>query len=260
MNKVLLVSVAFAALATDSAMAADVAVVPAPEPASVPVYSRTPVITRFYDWTGFYLGGRLDYSRAKTDSSTINTATGALDASFSGSTSNFRGGGQAGFDYMLPLRVVIGVVADVTTGNDAITTFSNAAGTNVHSEESKTTVGGTVRGRLGYAFANVLLYGTGGWAWTAATATRTQLVGRTGAANPGVRESGPADLNGWTAGAGLSYGFWRNWEVFGEYRYTSFQSINVTFPLAQRSTTSTTTANSIAAGLNFKFDPFMTRY
>jgi opacity protein-like surface antigen len=161
---------------------------------------------------------------------------------------------------MLPLRVVIGVVADVTTGNDAITTFSNAAGTNVHSEESKTTVGGTVRGRLGYAFANVLLYGTGGWAWTAATATRTQLVGRTGAANPGVRESGPADLNGWTAGAGLSYGFWRNWEVFGEYRYTSFQSINVTFPLAQRSTTSTTTANSIAAGLNFKFDPFMTRY
>jgi hypothetical protein len=48
--------------------------------------------------------------------------------------------------------------------------------------------------------------------------------------------------------------------VFAEYRYTSYLSSTVGFPLAQRSTASTTTANAIAGGLSFKFDPFITRY
>lgn len=259
MKRVLFVCVAFAAFA-DPGMAADITALPDPELAPAPVYAKTRMMTQFYDWTGLYLGGRVDYSRANIDSTTINTATGVLDTSFGGATSNFHGGGQAGFDYMMMSRVVIGVLADVTTGDRRTTTISNAAGTNVRTEESKTVGSGTVRGRLGYVFGNVLLYGTGGWAWTSATATRTQVVGKTSSATPGTIESGPANLNGWTAGAGLAYGFWRNWEAFGEYRHTRFQSINVGYPLAQRSTTSTTAVNSITAGLNFKFNPFISRY
>ncbi len=258
MKNLVFSSVAFATIAAGPGMAADMTPFPAAAPA--PAYSRTSMMARPYDWTGFYIGGHARYSRANSNSTTINTATGAVDVSGSGSTTNLHGGGQIGFDYTMPSRIVIGVLADVSTGEDHTTTFSNAAGTNVHTDEGKTDAAGTVRGRLGYGFDNVLIYGTGGWAWTNGTATRTQVVGKTGTATPGTVESGPANLNGWTLGAGLAFGFWHNWEVFGEYRYTSFQSNNVMYPLAQRSTTSTTTTNAIAGGLNFKFDPFIPRY
>lgn len=259
MRRVLLVGVALATFAVGTARAADMTPSPAePEPAPAPVHAKSPI--RAYDWTGFYLGGYVGYDRTKIDSTTIATATGALDASLSTTRSNVRGGGQAGFDYMLPARVVIGFVASVSTGDDITTSFSNPAGTNVHTEESQTVVSGSVRARLGYALANVLFYGTGGWAWVNGTATRNQVVGKTGNATPGTIEQAPANLNGWTAGAGLAYGFWHNWELFGEYRYTSYQSSTAVFPIALRSTTSTTTVNSLMGGLNFKFDPFITRY
>jgi outer membrane immunogenic protein len=232
--RVAFVIVANAIIAADPAMASDMTPIPATAPA--PVYSRAETTARAY-------------------STTVNTITGAVDNSGRISRSNFRGGGQFGFNYSMPWRLVIGVQADVSTGDDHTTTFSNVAGTNQHSEESKTVAIGALRARVGYAIANVLIYGIGGWAWTDATTTRTQLAGKTGKANPGTVESVTENLNGWTAGAGLAYGFWHNWEVFAEYRYTSYLSSNVGFLLAQRSTASTTTTNSIAGGLSFKFDP-----
>lgn len=228
-------------------------------PAAAPLYAKMPMMAA-YDWTGIYVGGHGSFDWAKTDITTTNTATGVVEGSASTSRSSAHGGGQIGFDYMMLTRVVIGFAADISTGDDITTTFSNAAGTNVHTEESKTVGSGSVRGRLGYAFANVLVYGTGGWAWTSGTAIRTQLVGKTGAATPGIIEQAPANLNGWVAGAGLAYGFWHNWEVFGEYRYTSYQAISIPFPVAARTTTFATSGSSVIAGLNFKFDPFVTRY
>jgi opacity protein-like surface antigen len=247
---------AFTACATASAWAADMPVEPAAEPA--PAYVKSRVTTPFYDWTGLYIGGRADFSRAQIDS-TVASAT-VIEGSLKTPISNARGGGQFGFDYMMLSHVVLGVVADVIAGSDTVTTISNATGTNVHSEENKTVAAGTVRARLGYAFGSFLVYGTGGWAWTQATATRTQLVGKSGNASPGTIETGPANLNGWNAGAGLSYGFWHNWEVFGEYRYTSYQALNSVYGVAQRTTNSTTTVNSFIGGVSFKFNPFTTRY
>jgi opacity protein-like surface antigen len=213
-----------------------------------------------YDWSGFYIGGHGSFDWAKTDLSLSNTATGAIDGSDSTSRSSLHGGGQAGFDYMMLSRVVVGVAADVSNGDDITTAFSNAAGTNTHTEDNKIVGSGSVRGRLGYALANVLFYGTGGWAWATGTATRTQIVGKTGGATPGTIEQSPLNLNGWVAGAGLAYGFWHNWEVFGEYRYTSYQGNTAAFPIALHSTTLTTTVSSVVGGLSFKFDPFIPRY
>jgi outer membrane immunogenic protein len=254
MRTALFAGVALAAIATGAARAADMTPYPA-APAPAP---KMP--TMVYDWTGFYLGGHLGSDWTKTDSTTVNTANGAADGSGSASRSNVRGGGQVGFDYMVPARVLIGFVASASTGDDVTTSFANAAGTNVHSEASKTVVSGSVRARLGYALASVLFYGTGGWAWTNGTATRSQVVGKTGNAIPGTIEQAAVSLNGWTAGGGLAYGFWHNWEVFGEYRYTSYHANTAAFPIAQRSTTSTTIVSSIVGGLNFKFDPFIPRY
>jgi opacity protein-like surface antigen len=231
----------------------------APAAAPAPLYAKMPTMA-VYDWTGFYFGGHGSFDWAKTDITTTNTLTGIVDGAASTSRSSAHGGAQVGFDYMVLSRVVIGFAADISTGDDITTTFSNAAGTNVHSEETKIVGSGTVRGRLGYALANVLLYGTGGWAWTSETATRTQLTGKTSVATPGTIETAPANLNGWVAGAGLAFGFWHNWEVFGEYRYTSYQTISIAFPAALHTTTFTTSGSSVIAGLNFKIDPFIPRY
>jgi outer membrane immunogenic protein len=255
MKRVVRVGVAVASIAAGQAMAAEMTLPPAP------AYARdTATTVSSYDWTGFYLGGNFDYSRANIDSTTVNTATGVVEPSNTRPISSFHGGGQFGFDYMLRSRVVIGAQAEVSTGDNNTTTFSNAAGTNAFSAQNKSVAIGAVRARLGYAVSHVLIYGIGGWAWTEANATHTQLVGKSGKAVPGTIETVPGNLNGWTAGAGIGYGFWHNWDVFAEYRYTSYQSNNATYLVSQRSTSWTTSVSSIIAGLNFRFDPFITRY
>ncbi|MHC2354722.1 opacity protein-like surface antigen [Sinorhizobium meliloti] len=79
---------------------------------------------------------------------------------------------------------------------------------------------GSVRGRLGYAFDNALIYATAGWA-----ATRGYVE------VPGLGKD-EKTFNGYTVGAGLDYAFTN--QVFGrvEYRYNDYgdqdlQGINV---------------------------------
>ena len=72
MRKVAFVSVAFAAFAAAPAMADEMTM-----PASPSLYSKTPMMGTYYDWTGFYFGGHVGYGWSNTDTTTINTATGA---------------------------------------------------------------------------------------------------------------------------------------------------------------------------------------
>ena len=91
----------------------------------------------------------------------------------------------------------------------------------------------TVRGRLGYAVDNVLLYGTGGWAWSSNQFIRTQLTGTLNLATAGTEEAVNKYLSGWTAGGGVAFAFAQNWNVFAEYRHTSFGSSTVALPFSQ---------------------------
>jgi opacity protein-like surface antigen len=151
---------------------------------------------------------------------------------------------------MMPARIVLGIVSDLSSGSTHAITATDALGTSTRQDQ--TVVSGTIRGRLGYAFDRVLVYGTGGWAWSNQTVQRTQLVGVVNNAVPGTMESVKPLLSGWTAGGGMAFAFADNWNVFAEYRYTRFVN-TVTFPLAQLSTTSTTAGNTVELGLNFKF-------
>ena len=204
-----------------------------------------------YDWTGFYIGGHGEFSRSSTNGSTINLATGTTTSSVNDTLPNWRGGIQLGFDYMTPSRLLLGIEADVTSGGTTTKTtdtFGTAANqTTVFDSE-------TVRGRLGYAFDNVLLYGTAGWAWSSNQYVRTQLTGTLNDATAGADEAVNKYLSGWTAGAGISVAFAQNWNVFAEYRYTNFGSTTVALPLSELSTTSTTKINAIDFGVNYKFN------
>ena len=208
--------------------------------------------SRNYDWTGFYVGGFGEYSWARPSGSAVNLATAAAAPPVNSSLPNWHGGLQLGFDYMMPSRVVFGVAADVTSGGTSTTTVTDAFGTSAN----QTTIfdSETVRGRMGYAFDTVLLYGTAGWAWSSNQYVRTQLTGTLNNATAGADEAVNQYSSGWTAGAGVSVAVAQNWNVFAEYRYTDFGTTAFTLPLSQLSTTSTTKVSSFEFGVNYMFN------
>jgi opacity protein-like surface antigen/outer membrane receptor protein involved in Fe transport len=205
-----------------------------------------------FDWTGFYVGGYGEYSWANTNGSAVNLATGAAATPVTGNPPNWHGGLQLGFDYMMPSRLLIGVAADVTSGGTKTTTVTDSFGTSVN----QTTVFDTetLRGRVGYAFDKVLLYGTAGWAWSSTQYVRTQLTGRLNNATAGADEAVNTYLSGWTEGAGVAVAVAQNWNVFAEYRYTSYGSTAFTLPLSELSTTSATKVGAIEFGVNYMFN------
>ena len=104
---------------------------------------------------------------------------------------------------------------------------------------------GTVRGRLGYAFDQVLLYGTGGYAWADNRITATAL---------GVSISDSQFHSGWTVGAGVEVMFAPKWSVKAEYLYRSFQSETYNFPgIATNVASGTLNLNSVQVGVNYHF-------
>ena len=65
---------------------------------------------------------------------------------------------------------------------------------------------GTVRGRAGYAMNNVLIYGTGGFAYGGGTVSFGAI-------------SSSQTHTGWTVGAGVEVGLTQNWSAKAEYLY-----------------------------------------
>ncbi len=205
-----------------------------------------------YDWTGFYIGAHVGGTWSATNGSTIDAATGAASAPIYGSVPDWHGGIQAGYDAMMPSRLVIGITGDVSSGGTSVTTSTDASGTST----SRLTVfdSESVRARLGYARENVLLYATGGWAWSSDQYIRTQLAGTLNLATAGTDEAVNSYLSGWTAGGGIAVAFAQDWSAFAEYRYTDYGSSTVTLPFSRLSTTSTVKVSAINVGVDYKFD------
>jgi outer membrane immunogenic protein len=159
-----------------------------------PAYYPNVVQPRLADcWLGPYLGGNIGYAWGSVDNNPTKP-------------SGFVGGVQAGYNWRLNPSWVFGVEGDIqATGADQ--TFAPWKFSNPWF--------GTVRGRIGYAFNNVLLYGTGGLAFG-------ELRGETF----GLPES--HTNAGWTAGVGAEFGFAPGWSAKVEYLYVDLSSNNFT--------------------------------
>jgi opacity protein-like surface antigen/outer membrane receptor protein involved in Fe transport len=214
-------------------------------------FPADPLTAANYDWTGLHVGARVNDSLSKTDGSTVNAATGAVSAPIFGSIGDWHDGVQVGYDYMLPSRVVMGIEADVSSGSRKTVSITDASGTS--SNQTNVFDGETVRGRLGYAFNNVLFYGTGGWAWSSDQFIRTQLTGALNLATAGTDEAVNTYLGGWTAGGGVAVAFAQNWNAFAEYRYTDYEPTTATLPFSQLSATLANKVSEVDVGVNYKF-------
>jgi outer membrane immunogenic protein len=204
-----------------------------PPPQAIPV---SPV----YSWTGFYIGGNGGYGwshREFTNTITGTLGTVQLSATNSGKD-NGRGGfggGQIGFNYQFPGNWVVGIEADIDAAHITSSTSACFAGFGTGVCGTRDTYVkdfGTVRGRLGYALNNVLLYGTGGWAW--GHGTNTIQFTCLGPGCPGTSALPPTsptptsvdvNPNGWAAGAGVEWAFLPNWTLRAEYLHLQFDGV-----------------------------------
>jgi outer membrane immunogenic protein len=103
----------------------------------------------------------------------------------------------------------------------------------------------TLRGRVGYAFDNVLLYGTAG---AAVSRIKTGLI------PPSTFDS--STEAGWTVGAGLEVGFAPNWTAKAEYLFIDLPNATCTTTVncgAAAGSTVTFNENIVRVGINFKF-------
>jgi outer membrane immunogenic protein len=185
--------------------------------ADLPYESRAPYTVNqplnVYSWAGPYLGGNLGWNWGSVDNNPTKP-------------SGFVGGAQAGYNWQTG-PWVFGVEGDLqATG--ASDTFAPWKFSNPWF--------GTVRGRAGYAFSNILFYGTAGLAFG-------ELQGQTF----GLTES---HTNvGWTVGLGAEFGFARNWSAKVEYLYVDLNDSNFVITGAQNGYR----FGLVRAGVNYHF-------
>ena len=174
-----------------------------------------------YNWNGFYVGANVGWGWGAHDSDAFTDA-GAFVSSVSTTRDGFIGGGQIGYNYMITPNILLGLEVDLSAADiKASSTSTTATGTS--STDSKDNWFSTARGRVGYAFNNWLVYGTGGFAWTHDSSTRTVLAS-TVPALVGQSSTSSGTLNGWTVGAGVEYGFTQHWIGRLEYLHMDFGS------------------------------------
>ncbi len=207
-KKILMTGAALAAL-TGAASAADLPLRTAPPVFTPPV----PIFT----WTGAYFGINAGYAfsndtrfRNISSGDAVNQnalVTNVRPASFRTSDDGFTAGGQVGYNYQFGPGngIVVGVEAD-TSYTDLDKTGSNLAtvGNAVYTNRFHGGLDylGTVRGRVGYAFQQFMVYGTGGFAFGEVNRRATFFDG-TGAVAYSGRQSNMQ--TGYAYGGGVEY-------------------------------------------------------
>jgi outer membrane immunogenic protein len=166
-----------------------------------------------YSWAGPYLGGNLGYEWGSVSNNPAKP-------------SGFAGGVQVGYNFQNG-PWVFGVEGDIQAAG-ADDTFAPWKFSNPWF--------GTVRGRAGYAFNNILFYGTAGLAFGE---LRAQTFGWT--------ESHTSV--GWTAGVGAEVGFAPNWSAKLEYLYIDLS----TSQFAITGVSNGYSASVVRAGVNYHF-------
>jgi outer membrane immunogenic protein len=177
-------------------------------------YYTAPAQFNASSWAGPYLGGTVGYEWGDVS----NNAT---------HPSGFAGGLEGGYNWQY---------GNFVWGGETDINLSGADDTFAPWQFSNPWFG-TLRGRAGFAFGNVLVYGTAGLAYGDLTA---DVAGSLSESHISL---------GWTAGAGVEVGFAPHWSAKAEYLYLD---------LADRSYAVTGVDNGLAAnllrlGVNYHF-------
>ena len=275
MNKLLVAGMGLAGLIGGPALAADMRPPPAP--------------VELFTWSGAYVGVNLgsgwrqpvDFVTTMPSCTDLTTCvfvdpdTGlasALGTGRSTRASGATGGFQAGYNYQFGAAVA-GVELDweyfkrtSSLGPSAGLT-SDITGPGrpffqaplLVSNEVASTWLATIRGRLGFAWDRLLLYGTGGVAFTDVRYTQTVTTSLliTGATVVNVVTE---TKSGVTVGGGAEYALWNNLTLRAEYLYAQFTGVSGTSVLQFQNFSNPVAGSTgnlhdhiVRVGLNYQF-------
>lgn len=189
-----------------AAFAADMPVAQAPVEAMVPEQAS-------FDWSGFYIGAFGGYGWGETDDGFDSVdIEGAL------------AGGTVGYNHQMG-QFVVGLEADGA--------WSGIEGDDAAFDTSIDWLS-TVRGRVGFALDNFLIYGTGGAA-----------IGEV-SYDDGIVDDSDTRV-GWTAGGGVEAAVTDNISIKGEYLYVDLGEEEI------GGTDVDINAHTVRGGINYRF-------
>jgi outer membrane immunogenic protein len=228
MKRILMAGTVVLAAATQ-AFAADLPPPMAPPPRAPAAYMP---VSPAYNWSGFYLGLNAGYGFADS----TWTAPGFSSGSFS--VNGGQAGATLGWNYQIS-QLVLGIEGDYDWQN-----IRGSSGAPCGSCDTASNWIATVRGRVGYAFDRIMVYGTGGAAFTDVEASFAALPWQT---NTKV---------GWTAGAGIEGAITENLTAKIEYLYADFGNTSCSAASCFGTANVDLKESMVRAGLNYKFTGF----
>ncbi len=197
------------------------------------------------NWQGIYAGINVGYS--KNNVPIIRRSVGSGYYSNDSNTTYGEGplaGGQIGFNYQFSNNIVLGGEADFDWANVVLTNYTangdyNSGGnygnnSSIYTSSYNSRYGldwlGTARARLGYSFANLMPYITGGLAYGQLSSYENRWFNNAGSASTTTQssfQSGNASKTnfGWTAGAGVEYLLPNHWSIKAEYLFSYLGSL-----------------------------------
>ncbi len=244
--RIVTIAAVLALSSTGAALAADLSAQPWTKAPYAPAAS--------FNWTGFYLGANIGggFGHAPSD---FSAAGSAVFATAPNSLRGVLGGVQAGYNWQSG-SMVYGIETDFqfTGMNGKVETPCPAGICGIPLQASyghDLDWFGTVRGRIGYANNNWLLYATGGYAYARLSTT---AIATAGAAEAIARWS---DISsGWTVGGGVEFAVNRQWSVKAEYLYADIGRFNQEWTVAPLPTISDRTRldmSIVRVGANYRF-------
>lgn len=217
-----------------------------------------PVAEPPFSWTGFYVGVHAGATFGDNDAQIrINGEpyfVNGSDAPFDLSAAGFEGGAQVGYNWQMD-AFVFGVEADFggmgasdETGGAGNPQYWNGLGTDYDWLA-------TVRGRIGYAWDRVLVYGTGGLA--VSQFSDTYHFRETTVPDNFTDRSWSETATGWTIGGGVEYAVTNNISLRLEGLYVDLGSttldLSENFPPDQADAEIDHAFGVARVGLNYRF-------
>ncbi len=191
------------------------------------------------DWTGFSVTGQTAFAAGVTRDVRVDSG-----ASSTAAFTHLFGGVGLRYAWQLRSGWVLGADGSVSFpyfASDGLVA-SRAARAGIVSEDLDLL--SAVRGKVGHAFGRLLVFGTGGFAWSRARLTQSE-------------ESGGADSVtpwrvGWTAGLGASWALTPRLALSVEYLFDHLGAVRATFPSGTPYSSTAIDLYALRAGLDWR--------
>jgi len=207
---------------------------------------------RYFTWTGGYAGfelGGLWQRQSDAANGPLITLAGFPNlpgyVEISGNTTSVIAGGHIGYNQQFE-KLVLGVEGDIEGTDATYTDFTYGLGFGPYTVKNYNNFRASTRARVGYAFDHVLLYATGGAAFSAFQSEHNFIFA-------GNLDQSSFNPIGWTVGGGLEYAFMGGLSARLEYRYTDFGATTIASVAPGLTYRIGASDHAVRAGISYRF-------